>query len=333
VVHWLGQSRGPLPAQTTCAEAPEARGTMPNRVNGCSPPYNMKQAIFVGMSAVLTILFSSLVYHFSTSRSEEVPLPHHGLYIALVYPYIAATIFGTFCWAYITVTDPSEQTCFGNCLPDDDPKWTVPQYVREHNRRIPGRDHFCPWLNVAIGRANYIPFFVLTVCGVIESFIQVIFCSLLLTLWHDCLVSRVNTATDPRGLVFQVLIVITIFMAVAFGISYTMLLQFHILLISTHESTYSYYIKAQKAYREQQLGIASEPHQEEPAPLLQSTFPQAEPLHDSYGATETGEFPGSESASPFDSGSGGHSGQVEVELAPVSSSSSGSRGRLPVAVQ
>ena len=44
----------------------------------------------------------------------------------------------------------------------------IERYVSEHRKPIEGLDHFCTWLNVAIARSNYVPFFVLTVCGVVQ---------------------------------------------------------------------------------------------------------------------------------------------------------------------
>ena len=65
--------------------------------------------------------------------------------------------------------------------------WPVPcalyRYVSEHRKPIEGLDHFCAWLNVAIARSNYVPFFVLTCCGVIQYAVQAIFAALCLTAW------------------------------------------------------------------------------------------------------------------------------------------------------
>jgi hypothetical protein len=55
--------------------------------------------------------------------------------------------------------------------------------VSEHRKPIEGLDHFCSWLNVAIARSNYVPFFVLTCCGVAQYALQALFAALCLTAW------------------------------------------------------------------------------------------------------------------------------------------------------
>ena len=40
--------------------------------------------------------------------------------------------------------------------------------------QIEGLDHFCPWLNVSVGRSNYLPFILLVALGLCQFGLQVV---------------------------------------------------------------------------------------------------------------------------------------------------------------
>ena len=63
--------------------------------------------------------------------------------------------------------NPTKASCFGSLL-GDTPRWTKKRYCREHKASIEGLDHFCTWLNVSVGRQNYVPFYVLSAAGTVQ---------------------------------------------------------------------------------------------------------------------------------------------------------------------
>ena len=168
-------------------------------------------------------------------------------------------------------------------------KWTKEKYVSEHRKYIEGLDHFCSWcvffvfgalllrpstlathlrhlwiltrafitpcfgrLNVAIGRSNYIPFFTLTCCGVLQYLVQAIVCLLMITVWHDGFVDRTSSKADPDGLVPAAGAFIVMLVSLGIGFPFTMLLLFHGTLLSTGQSTYSYIQNAQREHQRAQ---------------------------------------------------------------------------------
>jgi len=200
-----------------------------------------QQLFFVG-NTVAFLFFYMLV---GTVGWGGAPSTAPGLFHVLIAAHAAIAAVGFLCWLFVEMHDPSLPSLFGDCLPTTR-KWTASKYVSEHRKPIEGLDHFCSWLNVAIARSNYVPFFVLTLCGVAQYLLQAAVSLLLLTLWHPTLAARTASDVDPGALAGHAAALICAVGSLGMGFPFSMLLAFHVTLIRTGESTYSYIQNAQK---------------------------------------------------------------------------------------
>ena len=76
-------------------------------------------------------------------------------------------------WLFLETHDPSNASCWSRMLPDSE-RWTKLSYDRIHMKKIEGLDHFCPWLNVSVGRSNYLPFILLVALGLCQFGLQAV---------------------------------------------------------------------------------------------------------------------------------------------------------------
>jgi len=199
---------------------------------------------FLGNTCAV-VYFYLTVFVLVVARSETVPFEHLSFFRTLVGAHACIVATGFFCWLYIESHDPSLPSWFGDLLPTTK-KWTASKYVSEHRKPIEGLDHFCSWLNVAIARSNYVPFFVLTCCGVLQYALQAIIGGLMLTLWHPELEAKTSSPDDPDALVGHAAAVVLVLGSLGMGFPFAMLLLFHGTLLRTGETTYTYIQNAQK---------------------------------------------------------------------------------------
>jgi len=217
------------------------------RINGFSRPFTDKQIIFCASNSVSTAYFY-LIFYFVFYRASEEPVHHDGFFHGLLATHLAIATLGFCSWLFIETHNPAIDTCFGAMLPDTK-RWTEMKWCREHKVKLAGLDHFCVWLNVSISRSNYIPFLTLTVCGVLQYIIQTLTGLLVLTLWQKDMVSRTALSNDPHAYTYILAVVLNCAASVGIGFGFVMLLIFHIHLLSTGFSTYTYLIEQRKLLR------------------------------------------------------------------------------------
>lgn len=207
------------------------------------------QCMFFGGNTFAVMFFYVTVFSISNARAGPVgPFEFSvapGLFHALVGLHAGVVATGFLCWVFVEQHDPSLPSCFGACLPTTR-KWTASKYVSEHRKPIEGLDHFCSWLNVAIARSNYVPFFVLTCCGVLQYALQALVGGLLLTLWHQDLEAKTAGPDDPDALVAHTAAALLVLGSLGMGFPFVMLLLFHATLLRSGETTYTYIQNAQK---------------------------------------------------------------------------------------
>mmetsp|Transcript_16602 Transcript_16602/g.21619 ORF Transcript_16602/g.21619 Transcript_16602/m.21619 type:complete len:237 (+) Transcript_16602:37-747(+) len=150
----------------------------------------------------------------------------------LLLPHIFFVFFGFVSWLFLETHPPSLPSIFGQCLPDT-PRWNKRRYCREHREIILGLDHFCTWLNTAIGRENYIPFYILALFGVLQYTMHII---ISITILVTC---------NSIGLVFQCLFSIFAFFAALILCAYSALFIFHTYLIILGIGTYDWILNQQ----------------------------------------------------------------------------------------
>jgi len=76
--------------------------------------------------------------------------------------HLVLVVGGLVCWLFLEWQPPSRASCISL---GGSARWKKTRYCREHKETIQGLDHFCTWLNVAIGANNYLPFYCLALFG------------------------------------------------------------------------------------------------------------------------------------------------------------------------
>ena len=97
----------------------------------------------------------------------------------LVVLHVCCVVVGLGCWLFLETHPPTKPSCFGTWLKAT-PRWTKTRYCREHKATIEGLDHYCTWLNVSIGRQNYVPFYVLSLAGTLQYALHTATCVFLI---------------------------------------------------------------------------------------------------------------------------------------------------------
>lgn len=226
----------------------------PGRVNGFTSPYTGRQGLFGGSNTVAVLSFYGIAAYFFMTKRDEIAMKGENVFKGIVVAHIIITFIGFCCWLFVESHDPSKPTCFGAMLPDTK-RWTDKKWCREHKTKLEGLDHFCIWLNVSIARSNYIPFIMLTICGVLQHFTQAVFGFMLMTYWHHELMEKVSIEGSSLTVSFWTIHLVVIcneILSIGILFGFVMLLIFHIHLMSLGQSTYTYLIEQKKNARKLQ---------------------------------------------------------------------------------
>eukprot|EP00619_Florenciella_sp_RCC1007_P009251 CAMPEP_0205905760 /NCGR_PEP_ID=MMETSP1325-20131115/1540_1 /ASSEMBLY_ACC=CAM_ASM_000708 /TAXON_ID=236786 /ORGANISM="Florenciella sp., Strain RCC1007" /LENGTH=334 /DNA_ID=CAMNT_0053271699 /DNA_START=23 /DNA_END=1027 /DNA_ORIENTATION=- len=193
------------------------------RTRGFDRPYTQEQYICWGGQIISLSLFYALGGSgFSANAFNTVVLGLHG----------SIVLVSLGLWLFLETHDPTEPSCWSRRLPDSE-RWTKLSYDRMHMKKIEGLDHFCPWLNVSIGRSNYLPFILLVALGLCQFGLQAV----VGLLW------ALSGAYTTAGLVFIVLHEV---MVAPIWCMYVMLFGFHVYLGVRGLSTYGYLMEMKK---------------------------------------------------------------------------------------
>ena len=150
-------------------------------------------------------------------------------------------------WLFLELHNPADDSCWGALLPDS-PRWTRLNYSREHKAKIVGLDHHCAWLNVSIGRSNYLPFYILVVAGMVQFLMQFAVGLLILTLYSR----EAARAFGAYTAVFDVLLAVSELLSCYIGVSYALLAYFHTYLFCRGLSTYDWMVQQRQQAQEAQ---------------------------------------------------------------------------------
>lgn len=132
----------------------------PRRVGFDRPLTTNQVASWVG-NALATGLFYGLVSFVLLRQRKRCD---EGALAYAVLPHAFCVCVGLCCWLFLETHPPTEPSCFSKFLPETE-RWTKARYCREHKSVVAGLDHFCTWLNVSVGRSNYVPFFAVAAFG------------------------------------------------------------------------------------------------------------------------------------------------------------------------
>jgi hypothetical protein len=124
---------------------------------------------------------------------------------------------------------PAAPSCWSKLLPDSK-RWTTAKYCRIYKAKIEGLDHYCEWLNVSIGRSNYVPFLLLVGLGWVQFACQAVFGVLSLTAWRENVLEGkkgLGGSGSPAGATFLALACANVGASLFLLAMYSMLLGFH----------------------------------------------------------------------------------------------------------
>ena len=154
----------------------------------------------------------------------------------------ALVLGGASCWLFLERHNPTHASCFSRLLPDS-ARWTKQQYCAVHKAKIEGLDHHCTWLNVSVGRSNYVPFFVLTVCGALQFALQLVVCGLMVR--PTALVADGDSGASVFGL-WATGTALAALLSAYIASNYGTLLLFHLMLARRGISTYDWLLDRRK---------------------------------------------------------------------------------------
>ena len=106
-----------------------------------------------------------------------------------------------------------------------------------------GLDHHCTWLNVSVGRSNYVPFFVLTVCGAAQFCLQLVVCALML---RPAALVTGGDASAPGFGAWAAALALAALLSLYIASNYGTLLLFHLMLARQGRSTYDWLLDRRK---------------------------------------------------------------------------------------
>lgn len=212
----------------------------PGRICGFEPPYSEEQVRSWISQSSSTVLFFGLAISFYMATHVDVVL-------YLVMATSVPVVVGAYMWVFLETHNPADASCWGAVLPDSD-RWTKKNYSGEHKAWILGLDHNCAWLNVSIGRSNYLPFYILVMIGAVQFLLQFITSLLILTLYS----ADAAKAFGSYMVVFDVLLVFSALLSCYIGISYALLGYFHTYLFVRGLSTYDWMVQQRQAHKDAQ---------------------------------------------------------------------------------
>eukprot|EP00947_MAST-08B_sp_MAST-8B-sp1_P002505 g2505.t1 len=197
------------------------------RANGWKAPYNIYQKVTWVYHTVLTAFFYTTV----------------GLYvrgwplIVALAVYSAFLVLALVSWVFVSVIDagnkpgPMEERFIDTFHCMNQRSKAVKRYCALCKKEVLGLDHHCPWLNTCVGRRNYIHFFNLSLCQMVDLILQLTVAFLTLTqtsVW----------APGQGGAGFVAVQIVQLAVAFPLTCAYTALTLFHIYLMFLQQGTY-----------------------------------------------------------------------------------------------
>ena len=227
----------------------------PARKTGLEAPFSANQKKAWVLQSSCTALFWGLAASFLASvPAEGLPANSGGptaWLVAALTAHGVLVLVGATTWWWLSHHNPLEPG-FRRLLPDS-PRWSKQQYCAVHKAKIEGLDHHCTWLNVSVGRSNYVPFMLLTATGGAQFTVQFVVGALLLcdggAGTFDGAAARARLGGDGPFAAWAAFLGLHAALAAFIGGCYLKLLRFHAMLARQGRGTYDWLLAQRQAAR------------------------------------------------------------------------------------
>jgi palmitoyltransferase ZDHHC1/11 len=194
------------------------------RRRGLQCPFNSSQYVSIFLHTLTTACFIA----FNITEC----LKSNQLISIIVFSLLTTVIIS--CWLFTSLVDsslPASSTCeriFCGTLYCFKRANLKTRYCAVSKKKVPGMDHFCVWMNTAIGSRNYSSFFMVALLSTLLMWFQIVL----------SVVALVNGASENTTTL--VVSIIQLLCSLCVALPYNTLLLFHVYLICNQTSTFDY---------------------------------------------------------------------------------------------
>ena len=236
------------------------------RARGLQLPLNVQQVCVILIHVVNMVVF----YLAALSAFKEASLAY-----VVVYSVLNVSVVS--CWFYTSMVDAAKDpTAMERCLclrlycfKRANLK---KRYCAMTRKTVPGMDHYCKWMNTAIGERNYVGFFSVVSLSTVLFTIQIISGIGMLTF--------LNTTGEMVAGTELVLALLCIACGCPALMAYGTLLTFHLYLIKRQFGTYDFLIERAAKRREKKKGPAPANAKVAEVPLKNQSNAEEKPAAD-----------------------------------------------------
>jgi hypothetical protein len=213
------------------------------RKNGLEYPRSTDQLFTITVYPLLTIGFFVIA-----GRSIDIYDEHFvGVIVIVLHSLLSVGVLLN--WFCVSTLDPSQSNKEPSCI-FVERNQRKPYYCMHCNKKIPGFDHHCVWLNTCVGSRNYPYFYFLSVFGTLQFGLQIIVYALT--------IFKISNSTSNKAVLdffggktgCQVVLVILICLATVVFLAFSSLCLFHSYLRGSGLSTYEWVSIQHETYDE-----------------------------------------------------------------------------------
>ena len=198
------------------------------RHRGLQCPFNSSQYISIFLHILTTLSFVAFATTTTSTSSLFVSIL---IFSTLTICIVSAWLFTS--WVDSSLTPNRCERCFCGTLYCFKRAQLKTRYCAVSKKKVPEMDHYCVWMNTAIGSRNYTSFFLVA-----------LFSTLLL--WFQMVISIFGFTNSNATTITLISSVVQFICAAGLAAPYTTLLFFHLHLIAKQISTFDYLMQQAK---------------------------------------------------------------------------------------
>ena len=201
------------------------------RQRGLQCPFNSSQYISICLHLLTTAIFIAFVAVGAISDATTLLLSII-IFTSLTTFIVSAWIFTSYVDSSVAPSNGCER-CFCGMLYCFKRAQLKTRYCAVSKKKVPGMDHYCVWMNTAIGARNYPGFFLVALLST-------------LLLWFQIIISIVGLMSAKATTMIITFSVVQLLCSIGVASPYTTLLFFHLYLICKQTSTFDYLMNQAK---------------------------------------------------------------------------------------